>query len=338
MTTLRKMACAVLVVFATLSSSPVHAVSAVRWINGSNQNASTVMNAGSTFTTSFRTAGDVTATRLSGTMGGLFTDNFGGSTPGNNPSYFTGFVGSSVSGTGDGNLGRVGFFDFGGGATSSAQFDFTQPLTSVDRLLFVDADSSEQYHIEAYALVGASYVPLSLTGWTYEVFSGQTGVTPDSRWPTWNATSGLLTAGTLGLNEELSVLTPDQPVSRLVISKTAGGGFSTGFQVIEVIGIQGDYNANGAIDAADYVVWRKSAGTTNVLPNDTLGGTIGAPQYNLWRARFGQTSSASASGNGNDSTDLTAAVPEPSVAVQLSVLTVALAISTWHRRIRATIT
>src|SRR5205085_2633394 len=45
-------------------------------------------------------------------------------------------------------------------------------------------------------------------------------------------------------------------------------------------GINGDYNNDGKVDAADYVVWRKYAGTTHTLPNDPTGGTIGIAQYN----------------------------------------------------------
>jgi hypothetical protein len=82
-----------------------HAASVIHWINSTNQNAGTVLNTPGTFTTSFRTAADVTVNRLSGTLGGLFTDNFGGATPGNNPAYLTGFVGSSTSGTGNGIAG-----------------------------------------------------------------------------------------------------------------------------------------------------------------------------------------------------------------------------------------
>ena len=56
----------------------------------------------------------------------------------------------------------------------------------------------------------------------------------------------------------------------------------------------GDFNQDGVVDAADYVVWRKGLGTT-YLPND----------YNVWRAHFGETGSRGAS------IDATAAVPEP---------------------------
>jgi hypothetical protein len=218
----------------------------------------------------------------------------------------------------------MGFLDLGGGATSSVQLDFAAPLTSVDRLLLVDIDSNEQYHIEGFALVCEAYVPVSVAGWAYEIVSGSTGVLPDSRWPTWNAATALLTAGASGLNEELSVFTPDAPVSRLVISKTTGGGFSTGIQVIEVTGTAGDYNDNGAVDAADYVVWRENRNTTNVLPNDALGGTIDTPQYNQWRSHFGQTSGSGASA-------IAAPVPEPMVAVQIIILSAGMSIARCRR-------
>lgn len=326
MTILRNFACVFVLLEIAFACPSARAVSVVHWINNSNQNASNVVNSGSPFLTSFRSAGEVTVTRLINTAGSLFTDNFGGATPGNNPAYLTSFVGAAASGTGNGQAGYMGFFDLGGAATGSTQFDFAQPLTSADRLLFVDADSTEQYKIEAFGIVDSSYVPLSLGGWIYETFSGQTGVTPDNRWPTWNPGSALLTASTSGLNEELSVLTPDQPVSRLKISKLTGGGASTGFQVIEITGITGDYNANDVIDAADYGLWRKNANTGNVLINDPIGGTIGAPQYSQWRTRYGQGSA------GSGSVVSTAAVPEPLSAIQVMLVSVMLSIR--HRRTR----
>jgi hypothetical protein len=70
--------------------------------------------------------------------------------------------------------------------------------------------------------------------------------------------------------------------------------------------LTGDYNNNGKVDAADYVVWRNNVGSTTVLPNDPAGGTIGNTQYNNWRSHFGQSSGA---GSGLGS----AAVPEPAL-------------------------
>jgi hypothetical protein len=70
-------------------------------------------------------------------------------------------------------------------------------------------------------------------------------------------------------------------------------------------GLFGDFNDDGSVDAADYVMWRKNDGTNNALPNDNgLGTPIGALHYNLWRTNFGETSGGGAGGNSTG-------VPEP---------------------------
>jgi hypothetical protein len=69
----------------------------------------------------------------------------------------------------------------------------------------------------------------------------------------------------------------------------------------------GDYNNNGIVDAADYVRWRNAVGTTTVLPNDLIGGTIGTAHYNQWRENFGEVFGA---GGGGGSAEF-ASVPEP---------------------------
>lgn len=51
----------------------------------------------------------------------------------------------------------------------------------------------------------------------------------------------------------------------------------------------GDYNNDGVVNTADYVIWRKNQGTTNVLKNDGTGGTIDVPQYTEWRAQYGNS-------------------------------------------------
>ncbi|MEX2170096.1 MAG: hypothetical protein WD851_12365 [Pirellulales bacterium] len=72
-------------------------------------------------------------------------------------------------------------------------------------------------------------------------------------------------------------------------------------------GTLGDYNNNGVVDAADYVVWRDNEGANNTLPNNTLPGPIGLSHYNQWKANFGKSS---ASGAGlTDAAGAT--VPEP---------------------------
>ena len=80
---------------------------------------------------------------------------------------------------------------------------------------------------------------------------------------------------------------------------------ATSVSLTVVAGLPGDFNANGVVDAADYVAWRNNVGSTTALPNDSIGGTIGPAQYNEWRTHFGQTSGSGALANGST------AVPEP---------------------------
>jgi hypothetical protein len=87
--------------------------------------------------------------------------------------------------------------------------------------------------------------------------------------------------------------------------------------------LPGDYNDDGTVNAADYVIWRHHQGTSNALPNDPTGGVIGAMQLNTWRAHFGQTIG---SGTGASSALPGSAVPEPTgvmliVAAVVSLLT-----------------
>ena len=79
--------------------------------------------------------------------------------------------------------------------------------------------------------------------------------------------------------------------------------WAVGIITVGGAGLPGDYNNDGKVDAADYVVWRKNEGTTNVLPNDNgIGGVVGPGHFNLWRANFGNPMPGGGSG---------AAVPEP---------------------------
>jgi hypothetical protein len=71
------------------------------------------------------------------------------------------------------------------------------------------------------------------------------------------------------------------------------------------LAIRGDYNQNGTVDAADYIVWRKNEGTSKPLPNDPIDGTIGPAQFDQWRANFGATAGSGAGVSAN------ASVPEP---------------------------
>ena len=67
---------------------------------------------------------------------------------------------------------------------------------------------------------------------------------------------------------------------------------------LQAVGLPGDYNFDGAVDAADYVVWRKGPG---YLP----------AHYDLWCAHFGDP------GGGGSGTTTNSPVPEPMAALLL---------------------
>ena len=75
-------------------------------------------------------------------------------------------------------------------------------------------------------------------------------------------------------------------------------------------GVPGDYNDNGMVDAADYVVWRKHSGTSFQLENevaDMTPGSVTPEDYAAWSARFGNTA-----GGGSGQLIAGASIPEAS--------------------------
>jgi hypothetical protein len=98
--------------------------------------------------------------------------------------------------------------------------------------------------------------------------------------------------------------------------------FTPNSVVLTAGGLTGDYNSDGIVNSADYVVWRKNVGTANALPHDPIGGTIGTAQYNQWRANFGRTSGSGSSLAGS-------AVPEPS-----SIMFTLMLAAAWNTRRR----
>lgn len=94
------------------------------------------------------------------------------------------------------------------------------------------------------------------------------------------------------------------------INVTLAGGSedwgTTGTFTVKV-GVPGDYNDNGVVDAADYVLWRK--GGPLQFEVDTPG-TVNSTDYTAWRARFGKNTAGSGSG-----LSLITEVPEPGILV-----------------------
>ena len=73
-------------------------------------------------------------------------------------------------------------------------------------------------------------------------------------------------------------------------------------------GVPGDYNGNGVVDMADYVLWRNGGPLQNEVNSI---GVVDASDYDAWRANFGNHA-GSGSGLGSSS-----AVPEPATLALL---------------------
>lgn len=93
--------------------------------------------------------------------------------------------------------------------------------------------------------------------------------------------------------------------------------------------VQGDYSRNGMVDAADYVVWRKTLGTN--VPNGTGAdgngnGIIDAYDFGVWRANYGNTMASL--GSGTLATEATSNVEQSSNSTQTTTVAVTSATDT----------
>jgi hypothetical protein len=86
-------------------------------------------------------------------------------------------------------------------------------------------------------------------------------------------------------------------------------------------GVLGDYNNNGTVDAADYVLWRNGGPLQN---EGVTPGTATPEDYSFWRARFGANSGSAAASS--------AAVPEPVALSLIAVLAWVVLIVRRRRR------
>jgi hypothetical protein len=107
---------------------------------------------------------------------------------------------------------------------------------------------------------------------------------------------------------ELYILSKSDGMIRAIIGTTAT--------------VAGDYNVDGRVDAADYVVWRKSLGETVPVFSGADGngnGTIDPADYDFWRLRFGYPII-----RGTGSAVDGAPVPEPGTALLLAAASILL--------------
>jgi hypothetical protein len=100
-----------------------------------------------------------------------------------------------------------------------------------------------------------------------------------------------------------------------------GNVFLSNFMSTDPPGIFGDYNDNGTVDAADYVVWRNNLGTMTSLPNDMTPGLVSPADYDEWRTRFGMTSSGGAAAR---------PIPEPGAFTAVALLMACWTVCAWR--------
>jgi hypothetical protein len=189
--------------------------------------------------------------------------------------------GSSATAT---ELGHLGTYT--DGSTVADAFAVNAAGTAVGRAAHFDAPSFGDYHAVYWAANDTQAIDLN------------TLIDPASGWVLKHAFDISDTGWIVGVGE----FDPDGPDRQSAYPRNFL------IHVPATALMPGDFNGNGSVDAADYVVWRKGLGTT-YDQND----------YGVWRSHFG-TSLDSGSGSVIPSAEpLSAAVPEPADALLLLI-------------------
>ena len=163
-----------------------------------------------------------------------------------------------------------------------------------------DTGNSANYHLNSHYTTGNGNYPLTDVG-AYTLSPSPYGTFDQGgnayEWVDTN-TPGILRGGLWGDNAQLLDASFRYGLS------PASGFSGVGFRVATVPENQspGDFNGDGRVDMADYVMWRHSNGP--------------AAHYNLWRAHYGEP--IIGSGKSIDS----GAVPEPSSGALLVVASI----------------
>ena len=122
--------------------------------------------------------------------------------------------------------------------------------------------------------------------------------------PSWN-NAALIATGTFGAMTPafaMNLDTPPDSTAGNVLGTNTPPFFSADAAVVTTIvrdslpagPLLGDYNLNGTVDAADYVVWRHTLGAAGPgLAADGSGNNlVDSADYDIWKSRFGLSSGA----------------------------------------------
>lgn len=168
---------------------------------------------------------------------------------------------------------------------------------------------------------------------TFEAFDGGALTTEVNLYGTQFVLNGLditdsLTPYTPSLISDRDVtlsglLADGSPFSFDLNSEFASGEdvFELGAILHLILILPGDYNHNGVVDAADYIVWRYTLGQTGAgLAADGDGNfVVDQLDYDFWKARYGNAIDGASGGASSF-----AAVPEPRATTQLMLAALGL--------------
>jgi hypothetical protein len=206
----------------------------------------------------------------------------------------------------------AGAYPSRGGSCTSCHGSPGGSLTATPDPLDIQVGQSGLLTFSVANLGGSSNTAISVQGLSNPALNASL---PPGGNTTWtyrsNATYGnsyvssIITAiGSYTLNLPIGSLAT--PGTYPIVVMYAGDGeaaTTTGFNLrVMLAGLAGDYNKNGTVDAADYVVWRNGDS-----PDDTQAG------YDVWRSHFGQIAASGSVVSAN------AAIPEPATVVMLIV-------------------
>jgi hypothetical protein len=122
-----------------------------------------------------------------------------------------------------------------------------------------------------------------------------------------------------------NLMSPQGTSAQLTAAQIAAV-FRTRFPQLLPISIAGDYDQSGRVDAADFILWRKTLGsTTDFAADGNRNFVVDNGDYDVWKRNFGAITAVGFAGGLASSASV--AVPEPAAAVS-----VGLAILVWGTR------
>lgn len=191
--------------------------------------------------------------------------------------------------------------------------------------IFIKNETANPVSFDSYRIASGS-ASLNEAGWASLQSAGvdSIGAGAGQHWTVSGGSSDsalaesfLLGASTLEMNEEFSLgsafkIGGMQDLTFQYRDIVSGSLVSVVPTYVTVAGVDGDYNNNGIVDAADYTIWRDHLNSSFQLENEggISPGTVDAADYNFWKLRFGATSGAGSAS--------VSAVPEPASMVLLA--------------------